>query len=157
MRDLSTSFSRYDWIKEKQKEIPAEKLQELAQKIKPVIRNGMGELEYVGPCHISDQAFTWVKERTGIAVGLKPFKTITTYHTCGHPLLFKPSIAEVITQIDKEDLAAVKAFETNTISDNVYSCTTDDMSCHVANTVLYKAISVDEALECLKIVEELNK
>jgi hypothetical protein len=108
--------------------ISNERLNGLVKKIKPVIRAAKistskgtrleeykeGDLYFIKPVNPRDVAFTWEPKPTRRArrVNPIPYKTIGTLHTYGAPVFFKPSIAEVLSQIPEEDLDRCVAFET---------------------------------------------
>ncbi len=129
-------------------EIPDKKLEMLVKKVKPVVRcSRLLDTEIVEPdpegdllCYIEyddprmDNFIRNPKPKS-IAEGLKHLADIKTYHKFGVPVMFSPSIAEVLAQIPKKYLDKVVAFETiaNGLShDNLV----DDY--HVTVTRLYK-------------------
>lgn len=102
-------------------EVPKERIKELAERIKPVVRFALGEkglfrsseghpyhIEQVDPFRI---AYMWTPKPAGKATSLKPLCEITTYHTYAYYGFFKPTIAEVLAQIPAEHLDKVVAFE----------------------------------------------
>lgn len=54
-------------------------------------------------------AFTWSPKRVG-AVTFRPLRDVPTDHLCGHPSMFKPSIAEVLAQVPADIPAEANAF-----------------------------------------------
>lgn len=118
---------------EQKLEIEDDKLKQLFSKIKPVVRkDGCNGLYYIKDVDLRNVAFTWSPEITEDATGLKPFKTIITFHKYGYQGMFKPSIAEVLAQIPKRYTNKCVAFE---IDKNVKIDTKN--SCHISNTTLY--------------------
>ena len=72
-------------------------------------------------------------------------KDFRCLHTFGHPLLFKPSIAEVLSQIKECDIPKVKAFEIIEYPRNISNVEQDSFSLvalkagyHVSVVRLYK-------------------
>lgn len=112
-----TTSSCKKWIPE----ISDEKLLELSQRIKPVIRFSRGLKGlflspegipyYIKPVDLREMAFTWDATPSKKAKGLQEIVAIRTLHSYGYHGLFKPSIAEVIAQIPEEFLDRVVAFE----------------------------------------------
>ena len=121
--------------KKKIPEISNKRLEELCKRIKPVVDNSRRhddpELWYIRKVDPRHVAFTWSPKPTKKAEGLKKYKEIMTLHSYGAPVYFKPSIAEVLAQIPKNDLDKIVAFETKHLGfskDNEY---------HAARTILY--------------------
>ena len=130
-------------------QVPRERIEELAMRIKPVIRftrgwsfgegqSKRGDLYYIKPVDLFGIAYTWSPKRGKKAKGLVPLCEITTYHRWGHYVLFKPSIAEVLAQIPKEHLDAVVAFEVGEIAPFEDDREAFNAMLHVATTQLYK-------------------
>ena len=92
-------------------EISEGELKLLSKRIKPLVRRD-GGLRYIQQVDLRKVSFLWDPQIRGKAKGLELVKEIETLHTYGAPVYFKPSIAEVIAQIPKEDLATIDAFET---------------------------------------------
>jgi len=92
-------------------EVPKERIQKLAERIKPVVQFAQKGRRYIKPVDLFDIAYTWDPKSADEAMDLKPLCDITTYHTYGYQGLFKPSIAEVLAQIPAEHLDKVVAFE----------------------------------------------
>ena len=92
-------------------EVPRERILELAERIKPIydfIHKGRCYIEPVDPF---TQAYTWDPKSAESAENLEPLCTITTYHSWGYYMFFKPTISEVLAQIPAEHLDKVVAFE----------------------------------------------
>ena len=113
------------------------KLYELAKRIKPLVRFQMDDFEDKSPSVDKDgkpirarsnsqwkvlfeieqvdlrkTVYTWNPKPIGEPRNnIACFDIIRTYHSCGHPSLFKPSVAEVIAQIPKDIVDRVVAFE----------------------------------------------
>lgn len=86
------------------------KLANLARRIRPVIRvraevggDIYREIEPVDP---RDIAFTWDPKPVGPELVLGLVRVFNSYHNWGHYSLFKPSIAEVLAQIQDDELPA---------------------------------------------------
>ncbi len=113
---------------EQKLEISDERLQELYQKIKPVVRfakvsyggqskcerHPEGDLYFIEDVDLRKTAFTWDPKPKEKAKKLKHLEDIKTFHTYGYYGFFKPSIAEVIAQIPESLLEKTVAFETLT-------------------------------------------
>lgn len=94
-----------------------------SKKIKPVVsftskrgklirtEGNRGRKYFIKKQDLFGVAYTWEPKPLKLAPNLKVLKVIQTYHTYGYYGLFKPSIAEVLRQIPKEDLDKVVAFE----------------------------------------------
>jgi hypothetical protein len=120
--------------------VPREHISALAERIKPVVRNERKVLHYIKPVDLFSASFLWEPTLLESAVDLREIARITTYHTFGHPLFFKPSVAEVLAQIPDTYLSAAIAFEV------IGPLGADDLNTenaalaagyHVATTVLY--------------------
>lgn len=86
------------------------RLAELAARIKPLVRKD-GLHYYIEPCELRSMSFLWEPVFAEPARGLKMLVQIRTLHTFGYYGFFKPSIAEVLSQIPAELIDAVRAFE----------------------------------------------
>lgn len=124
-------------------EISNERLEQLAQRIKPVIRfaqglkgkfqSSKGTPHYITPTDLRTQSFMWSAKPTARATKLIEVDTIATYHTYGYAGFFKPSIAEVLAAIqNRPDIESIVAFEIT--GEEIYN---DE--CHQATTVLYRS------------------
>ncbi len=116
-------------------EISDERLEELSKRIKPVVRLD-GKLYYIREVNLRETAFTWSPKLKEEAKGLEELIRIRTYHTYGYPGFFKPSIAEVLSQIPKRHLLHTSAFEIP-----VHVTDSEPKLCgeyHIARTILYK-------------------
>ena len=123
-------------------EISNERLEELAARIKPVVKfagrikldkysdGGLYYLEYVD---LRGSAFSFNPKPIRAAVEINPnsYKQIKTFHRHG-TVYFKPSIAEVLAQIPEEDIGRCVAFET---LEDTFS---EKGGCHVGLTLLYE-------------------
>ena len=92
-------------------EVPKKRIEELAERIKPVVQFARKGKYYIRPVDLFGIAYTWDPKSADKATGLKLLCDITTYHTYGYYGMFKPSIAEVLAQIPAEYLDKVVAFE----------------------------------------------
>jgi hypothetical protein len=120
--------------------VPRERTVALAERIKPVVRDERNTLRYIKPVDLFSASFLWEPTLLGSAADLREIGRITTYHTFGHLLFFKPSVAEVLAQIPDTYLGAAIAFEVIGPGD------ADDLNIenaaltagyHVATTILY--------------------
>ncbi len=132
-------------------EVSNKRIQELAERIKPVIRfargaEGLFRSADGHPYNIKlvdlfDVAYTWDPKPTDKVNGLRPICDIRTYHTYGYYGVFKPLIAEVLAQIPAEHVDSVVAFEIvdapETATDLDREQQALDAGYHVAMTRLY--------------------
>jgi hypothetical protein len=135
-------------------EISDEQLEDLYLRIKPVVRFDTsvndGKIEPLKiyaegmPFYIKDVdprtvAFTWDPKPVNPAKDIERLDDIVTYHSFGAPVFFKPSIAEVLTQIPRKYLEKTVAFEVRTKDlGNWNVVTKDGNSYHVVMTRLYQ-------------------
>lgn len=147
MVEKIAGVEKKSWIPE----VPKERIRDLAERIKPVMRFALGEkglfrspegyLYHIKPVDLFGITFTWLPESDEKAVGLKPLCVITTYHTYAYYGFFKPTIAEVLAQIPAEHLDKVVAFEIigspETVDDLNREAEALNVGYHVAITQLY--------------------
>lgn len=107
-----------------------EALIKLAQKIKPVIEDEDGQLQYVEPTDISSYSFIFAPLHKEKANGLEAINTIATKHEC--PLLFKPSVEEVLQQTPNNIL------NEKPVAFSVKFHSRDEGIIHNAETTFYK-------------------
>lgn len=121
-------------------DIPDEQLQELVDRIRPVVRRD-GQLFYIEPPDPRRVSFLWDPVLTGEATDLVEIGVVPTLHTWGYYGFFKPSVAEVIRMIPHHLIGAAVAFEIDGPDD------ADDLNgtwavveggCHLARTTLYR-------------------
>lgn len=97
-------------------EISDERLEELAARIKPVIKTEKG-YKNIKPVDLRSTAFTWDPQPWGCTrTRLVEVGSCTSYHNWGYYGLFKPSIAEVLVAIPEELLDVVEFFCLDTSS-----------------------------------------
>jgi hypothetical protein len=144
-------------------EISDEKLTELYNRIKPVLyyekkeicehcgsplsdcyehsENETGELFYIKDVDARNVAFPWSPTRVNKADDIVSFRETVTYHTWGYYGFFKPTIAEVISQIPEDALDRTVAFLTIGPKDcdemNKHIEELND-GYHVAKTILFE-------------------
>ncbi|MBE7073736.1 MAG: hypothetical protein E7379_01440 [Clostridiales bacterium] len=129
-----------------------------AYQIKPVMRLQRGKivvinngvlpsrtnLVYISSQDLLSSAYIWDPKVIAQTPKLRKVgKDITTYHTYGHPSLFKPSVKEVLEQIpDGYIKKGVVAFELYIESDNAKEITTKlcGEGVHRAKVRLYKVV-----------------
>lgn len=127
--------------------ISDERLAELAARIKPVIRFAEGRfglfesddgwLYYVeDKPDLRNYAYAWDAVPTERAPSLEALGEIVTHHSYGAPSFFKPSIAEVLSQIPDRFIDKVVAFE---VTDGRMGAASNEH--HDATTILYGATS----------------
>jgi len=105
--------------------LPTEELLRRAGLIKPVILRDQTYFEWKSKSDPINHSFTWEYEcGKQVNVG-RPIFTTITFHSWGHPSLFKPSIAEVVAQIPDQILDQVKAFHLEEDDMDVYHCLPD--------------------------------
>ncbi len=136
----SAVMKRKEWIPQ----IPESQTRKLAERIKPVV-----EFPWFGKCYIwrvdlFSVAYTWAPRPLFWAWRLKPLCDITTYHSWSYYGFFKPSVAEVLSQIPAEHLDRVVAFEivgrpvwAEDMTKDKESKVAFDAGYHVATTRLY--------------------
>ena len=124
-------------------QITDERLAELAERIKPVIRKN-DVLYSIKPVDLRKIAFIWDPTEDGEAPALESIGEIRTYHKFGHPGFFKPSIAEVLAMIPDEFINNVEFFEIIESPKNADDLNKEKealaMGYHVARTRLYKRV-----------------
>lgn len=130
--------------------LPDQRLDELVQKIKPVVRFSIkitqdkkelvtdeeGVLYFIKKVDPREMAFTWDPKPTRVADELNstPYKVIETYHSYMTAAIFRATAEEVLVQIPNEDLERCVAFET------VYRRIAKNSSDHIAETRLYERL-----------------
>ncbi len=124
-------------------EISDERLAELVERIKPVVRFGKKPF-YIEPVDPKKVAYMWSPKKAAPATGLVPIRDITTNHRYGYYGLFKPSIAEVLAFVEQSDLdAGVIAFEIVAMPEDAVDLNREtealNAGYHVAMTRLYRA------------------
>lgn len=121
-------------------EITEEKLNNLIQKIHPVIRKD-DKLYLIEIPDFRNTAYTWDAQITKEFSNLKEVTRIKTHHYCGYYGFFKPSIAEVLSQIPENLIDKINAFE---IIGDIDSGTEEEVKIfsegngHLATTILYR-------------------
>ena len=143
-----------------EKQLPKEKALELAKRIRPVMsKNEINRLSifndpactkyWVDGCKIYNQSYSFNANifHYGKALNLKPIAQITTYHKCGHPLLVKPSVYEVLYQIPSELLNDVVAFELYAPSNHAIDIYSSIIDRHVLTCILYTGTMPDDIKE----------
>lgn len=125
-----------------------EELLKRAERIKPLFSFN-GKLYLIEDVDISRVSFIWEPKKKGIAPKMTVLGEILTYHTYGHPMLFKPSIAEVLSQIPEQYLEEVVAFQIvgqpNDADDLNRYTTITNAGYHMAITQLYGRIKDNES------------
>ena len=112
--------------------VSEERVQELAEQIKPLAQCQCGRIHYIEPvCEV----FTYKPKFLNEATDLKPLCDITTYHVAGN-YHFKPTIYEVLAQIPAEHLNDVVAFAIVEGPDDE-SLNRNEAGYYVATTRLY--------------------
>ena len=136
--------------------VPEDRIRELAERIKPIVRFAEGEEGLFRsaqgfPYGIEDVdlftiAYTWDPKPTErIVVTLTPLRDVTTYHSYGSYAFFKPSVAEVLAQIPEDLVDQVTHFEIVWSPDTAADLHNEacDAKYHTATTRLY-AIAKEE-------------
>ena len=126
--------------------ITKERVLELIERIHPLVERH-GQLWHIAPCDPWSVAFTWSPKLRSPAHGFVPALTFPTLHTYGAPVFFKPSIAEVLAQLDAhlpaDVLADVDAFSVKGPDDAADLNKNRDAlhaGFHVAQTTVYKRV-----------------
>ena len=120
-------------------EISDEALRQRADKIKALVHQD-GALHFIQEPNLRETAFMWDPILTDKAPKMREVARITTYHTFGHPALFKPSIAEVLAQIPEDVVDKVSAFKVlgpDDVDDLNNENEALNAGYHVAVTILY--------------------
>lgn len=107
-----------------------------------------GDLYYIQDVDLRTVAFTWDPKPMTKAVGLMELDQIITKHTYGFHGFFKPSIAEVLSQIPNEYLNDAVAFETH------YKGMSG--SYHSGLTTLYRRVSVSELDNEINLLQKMK-
>lgn len=123
-------------------EISDEKLEELYENIKPVMEREK-ELYWVHrPDSLRHIAFTWDPRLSNTPVkSLEKICTIKTLHTWAYYGFFKPTIAEVLSQVPENLINTAVAFSTKSPEDaSELNKNKVELNAgfHVAETTLYK-------------------
>lgn len=90
-------------------DITDKKLDSMINKIVPVVEFKNKLWKIVLP-NLRNKAYTWSPEITEVYNNLEELTRIPTHHYCGYAGFFKPSIAEVLSQIPEEFVSSVVAF-----------------------------------------------
>lgn len=121
-------------------DISDEELQKRYESIKPIQKVG-GKYFLLEECDLRKVAYLWAPKHQE-EVKVKEVARIKTHHHTGYISLFKPSIAEVLTQIPPEYLSTVHYFEVivddSSGTDTQIRCFSSGTG-HLATTVLYMA------------------
>ena len=117
--------------------ISYEEMKARVARIKPVVLHE-GALHYIAEVDPVSIAFTWSPVPTSEATDLILVREITTYHTYGAPVFFKPSIGEVLRQIPTDLLDTVTAFRTELDGNGVETIVGEY---HRARTTLFRSAS----------------
>jgi hypothetical protein len=120
---------------EKIPEISDKKLEALRKTIRPLVIKD-GKLHYASMVDPRNVSFAWsaAKER---AEDVEPFAVIRTIHEYGAPVCFKPSEAEVLSQMPEKLTKEAVAYLTVSPARAEHALT-EDTRFHVARTVLYR-------------------
>ena len=108
-----------------------EQIIERAKTLRPVaeFKKVGGMVFWVDGCRIHTQSYRWDLKKLKPASYLRELGRITTYHKCGHPSLFKPSVDECVYQCPYPEATA---FQIISFGDYNY-----DLDRHEAETVYY--------------------
>ena len=107
----------------------------LAKRIKPLVHAGNG-FATIKPVDLFGVAYAWDPKPVALVqrADLVEVAVIQTLHTCGHPVMFKPSIAEVLGQIPDKFLDKVDYF----VTDHAGGIDQEGGYLHVGETILYR-------------------
>jgi len=121
-------------------QIEDDRLAVLAARIRPVARSKKsGSLHWLAPCDLRATAFTWDPILKGKAHGLVELAVIETLHSFGScSAVFKPSVAEVLAQVDRSPGLAALAVAFTTVLDGDALSSVVGGSYHRARTTLYR-------------------
>lgn len=109
-----------------------EQIIERARTLRPVadFKDVGGMRFWVDGGRIHTQSYTWNLKRIKPTGFLREIGRITTYHTYGHPSLFKPSVDECVYQCPYPEAVAFQIVK----GSGDYDCTLDR---HTAETIYY--------------------
>jgi hypothetical protein len=96
------------------------------------------------PVDLEGVAFTWDPKPAQVATDLREAFKVATFHSCGFPGFFKPSIKEVLAQLPQVIPQNIVAFKTETTSDNISDVLTEDGCHHKALTTFYTGTLPEE-------------
>lgn len=104
-----------------------------ARTLRPIAEfKAIGGMRYwVDGKDIHSQSYTWDLKRLRPTGYLEEIAAILTYHDCGHPSLFKPSVEECVRQCPYPEATAFRILPNTARYMN-------DRDCHEAVTVYYK-------------------
>ena len=116
--------------------VPKEIIIELSKIIRPVVEKG-GRLYYIEPVDLFNTAYAWSPKLAEEATDLSVGSTITTYHSYSYYGFFKPTIAEVLSQLPHWEhvLDGVFAFSISMKDEDIEIDYDDEY--HKAKTTLY--------------------
>jgi len=121
-------------------EITDGKLCWLVSSIIPVVRED-NKLYKIEIPDLRETAYTWEPKITKEYLDLQEITRIKTHHYCSYYGFFKPSIAEVLSQIPEKLIEEIDAFEiiqdTNSGNDTEIKIFKKGNG-HLATTILYK-------------------
>lgn len=114
--------------------ISDEELEQLLKQIKPLVRDEQGHLRAIADVPPRTTSYIWDPELLEAVDPGPVLAEFDTYHSFAAPVLFKPTLAEVLAQIPADLQPYAKAFELDQDSAEVW-----DESHHVASVTLYGA------------------
>lgn len=122
--------------------ISDEEIANLLRTISPLVRNDLDVLCTFKPVDPRRMSFIWdPKELKPLPYKVKELRRIRTLHTYGHPALFKPSVAEVLSQLPKdvpvETIVGFSVEGPGTAADLNQDLDALNAGYHVATTTLY--------------------
>ena len=116
-----------------------EEIIERARTLRPVadFKNMGGMRFWVNGGRIHTQSYTWNLQRIKPTGYLREIGRITTYHVCGHPSLFKPSVDECVYQCPYPEAVAFQIVKGS--GDYDYA-----LDRHTAETIYYAGEMPDD-------------
>ena len=129
--------------------ISDEVLEERYAKIQPLLKRDGKLFSIQRPIDLRNQSFIWDPKIGNEVKGLKEIAQVKTLHTYGYYGIFKPSIAEVLSQVPEYLLDQVVAFHLDgpdTVNDLNKFREELNMGFHVGFATFYKKASLYESI-----------
>lgn len=132
LEGLEVTFEKLKWREEALPDISDSTLKELVKTVRPMYQFKEQGLSFIKLPDLRGESFIWSPEFLEKAENIEAFRGIETLHSYGSPSLFKPSIAEVLSQIPDEFITETVGFTTEQKGFSMRE------KYHTANTILYR-------------------